>query len=122
MELVEKYTTTIKLDNHYIWDRVSPPKLCHDFIEWGESFQKNSRIVALDYFGVDDESRISTVFLGIDHSYWGGAVEPILFETMIFDVDDEYEGFQERYHSAAEALIGHKAACDMVKASQSDSP
>ena len=53
--------------------------------------------------------RISTVFLGIDHSFGG---VPILFETMIFGgVHDDY---QERYCTWIEALAGHKRAVELV--------
>jgi hypothetical protein len=37
--------------------------------------------------------KISTVFLGLDHSYFAGP--PILFETMVFG--GEYDEHQQRY-------------------------
>lgn len=53
---------------------------------------------------------VSTVFLGLDHS-WGGGT-PILFETMIFG--GEHDQFQERYSTWAEAEAGHRAACELA--------
>lgn len=46
---------------------------------------------------------VSTVFLGLDHSFNGG--QPILFETMIFGGDED--GYQDRYYTWDEAVIGH---------------
>lgn len=54
---------------------------------------------------------ISTVFLGLDHSY-GGTI-PLLWETMIFE--GTFDGYQERYTSYEEALTGHEFAVQMVK-------
>lgn len=54
-----------------------------------------------------DGVRVSTVFLGLDHSF--GAGPPVLWETMIFGGDhDEY---QERYTSYEDAVEGHARAC-----------
>ena len=68
--------------------------------------------VALDY--VDDSIKISTVFLGWDHSFLDETA-PILFETMIFG--GEHNDFQRRYSTYDEALKGHKSAVLMVKQS-----
>lgn len=68
--------------------------------------------VALDY--VNDSIKISTVFLGWDHSFLDES-EPILFETMIFG--GEYDDFQRRYTTYNEALQGHNEAVEMVKQS-----
>lgn len=48
---------------------------------------------------------VSTVFLGLDHSFGSG--DPILFETMIFG--GERDGFLQRYSTRDEALKGHGA-------------
>lgn len=51
-------------------------------------------------------AKISTVFLGLDHSF--GDKQPILWETMIFGGWlDEY---QERYTSHDDAVLGHARA------------
>lgn len=54
---------------------------------------------------------ISTVFLGMDHSFGMGG-PPILFETMVFGglLDKE----QERYSTREEAKAGHKAMVERV--------
>ena len=53
------------------------------------------------------QSRISTVFLGIDHSFDSDGIEdPVLFETMIFG--GAYDQFQWRYTTAEEAMNDHE--------------
>ena len=53
---------------------------------------------------------VSTVFLGLDHSFCKGG-DPVLWETMIFG--GEHDGEQWRYTSRKEAIAGHKAACKL---------
>lgn len=55
---------------------------------------------------------VSTVFLALDHSWDGGP--PVLYETMIFGgpLDQSY---QRRYHTRADAIIGHDAAVYLAK-------
>ena len=76
---------------------------CDDVFEWGRWFEKANRRVAEEVRG---EIRVSTVFLGLDHSFGSGP--PLLFETMIFGMKDIY---QERYSTWEEAEDGHKRAC-----------
>ncbi len=81
---------------------------------WGAWFRDTAlRRVALTEWrqGGDLTAQVSTVFLGIDHSFRSDPHTPILFETMIFAVAlpmlDEY---QERYSSWDAALAGHQRA------------
>jgi hypothetical protein len=55
---------------------------------------------------------ISTVFLGLDHS-WEPTGPPILFETMIFR--GPLDQWQERYCTWDEAEIGHEVAVRLAK-------
>lgn len=55
-------------------------------------------------------SRVSTVFLGLDHSYHGNV--PVLWETMVFGGKLDLE--QERYTSHEDAVAGHKAMMNRV--------
>jgi hypothetical protein len=58
-------------------------------------------------------SRVSTVFLGIDHSFdTTEESTPILFETMIFG--GAYDQFQWRYTTAEEALEDHAKIVNYV--------
>jgi len=79
-----------------------------DLLEWGAWLQTADRHVALDIFG---DVRVSTVFLGLDHSFGGGA--PLLFETMVFG--GPLDGEQERYHTWDEAEAGHKLMIEKVR-------
>ncbi len=63
--------------------------------------------------------KISTVFLGLDHSFaFGRNHIPILFETMIFG--GKHDQYQERYATWEEAEKGHKKALKLVKESFSE--
>lgn len=84
-----------------------------DITEWQKYYnpleeQKDKR-VGHDKF---NDMFISTVFLGLDHNYFGGV--PIVFETMVFDKDGN-DIYQERYHTWEEAVNGHKTAMEWVK-------
>jgi len=59
---------------------------------------------------------ISTIWMGIDHNFYGSA--PLIFETMIFvdskDPNDELHLYQARYTTEAQAITGHEEAVAMV--------
>lgn len=54
---------------------------------------------------------ISTVWLGLDHSFGYGP--PLIFETMVFK-GGESDLDCERYSTEEEALAGHAAICEKV--------
>jgi hypothetical protein len=87
----------------YILDGKTPVPL-FDTTKWGLQVDK---IIGKDQFG---SVSVSTVFLGMDHSFGGGS--PVLFETMIFG--GEHDQYQERYCTWDEAEKGHQIACDLV--------
>jgi hypothetical protein len=76
--------------------------------EWGRWFETADRRVAWTQF--DDGSELSTVFLGIDHNFFGDP--PILFESMLFSAtkDDAFgtDMQQDRYATWTEAMEGHE--------------
>lgn len=92
-----------------------------DIRTWGEWMQNENRSVARTDIRRPPGKRVyvvSTVFLGIDHgthfSEWGQIFQPVLFETMIYFVDQVYRAkygswldFQIRYRTYAEAEWGH---------------
>lgn len=77
------------------------PVLVEDLLEWAREFETMDRRVAKDMIG---DVTVSTVFLGLDHSFGRG--KPLLFETMVFG--GELDGEQDRYHTWEEAEKGHK--------------
>jgi hypothetical protein len=91
----------------YKLDENRKPVRC-DAIESSAYMAQNGRRVAFDAIG---RVEVSTVFLGLDHSYSGHT--PLLFETMVFGMDDE---IQERWTTWDEAEKGHKAVLEKVYA------
>ena len=76
-----------------------------DVREWAAWFELNEgrRIVAQT--SISPGVRVSTVFLGINHSFiWGG--RPLWFETMIFG--GPHSDDQQRYETYLEAQLGHQ--------------
>jgi len=57
---------------------------------------------------------VSTVFLGVDHQFWGGP--PLLFETMIFG--GPQDEFCERYSTWDEAEAGHARIVAALRAGE----
>jgi hypothetical protein len=82
-----------------------------DLMEWAKGFEKSDRHVGSTLVG---DVHISTVFLGLDHSFGDGP--PLLFETMIFG--GKHNQKQWRYSTWDEAVAGHEAAVKL--ASDSD--
>ena len=95
------------INRYYILNKDKTTREAKDFEEF-DSNMKENQIVKKTEIG---KILISTVFLGVNHNYSGG--EPILFETMIFNDDTEYE-YQERYSTYQKALEGHKKCCQMI--------
>lgn len=106
------------MSDKFILDANGEPVAAYDLMEWGRWFQTNTeaRRVGDEQIG---DSRVSTVFLGLDHSFGEGA--PVLWETMVFGgpLADE----QERcggHRGNAEKM--HAAMVARVKAAQPASP
>jgi hypothetical protein len=90
----------------YILDENGEPKEA-DYLEWTKWVANDIRRLLARIGDV----KISTVFLGLDHYFFGD--KPVLWETNIFG--GEHDGYQERYSSKEDALKGHKKACDLVR-------
>ena len=95
------------MTDKYILDNHTPiPE--DDVLKWGMWFETNDRIVKKTIIG---DIRISTVFLGLDHSYGEGS--PLLFETMIFG--GKYHEDQDRCSTWDEAEKMHERMVKKVK-------
>ena len=92
----------------YTLDDQGNPVLEHDLMKWAAWLEKSDRIIAKDMI---DDVRVSTVFLGLDHSFGDGP--PLLFETMIFG--GEHDQYQERYPNRDAAFAGHDRAMALVR-------
>lgn len=80
---------------------------CEDFLTWARWFETADRRVAVEQH---DDVKVSTVFLGIDHSF--GVEKPLLFETMVFG--GQYDNHQKWYSTWEEAEKGHAEMCKKV--------
>lgn len=84
--------------------------------EWGLWFEGSSTQVDRTQVG---NYLVSTVFLGLDHGF-GTSAQPILFETLVFEVDDNgetgnsLEDTMRRYSTRDEALAGHAETVQMI--------
>jgi len=92
----------------YTLDKNGNPVIEEDLLTWGAWFKEADRHTALDKF---DGIKVSTVFLGLDHSFGGG--RPVLWETMIFG--GKYDLDQERYTNEEDAIKGHKRMLKKAK-------
>ena len=90
------------MSDKYILDGKTPVRE-PDLLKWGTWFESANRQVAEDMIG---DVHISTVFLGLDHSFGRGP--PLLFETMIFG--GAHDGYQERCSTWEQAEAMHAEA------------
>jgi hypothetical protein len=73
---------------------------------WGIWFSHiDNRVIGLT--DITSQIRVSTVFIGIDHRFFGRG-PPLLFETMIFG--GPLDQYQRRYASYDDAQTGHQVA------------
>jgi hypothetical protein len=92
---------------YYILVDRLPVPVDHD--TWMRWFETSDRQIGDDKIG---KTRVSTVFLGIDHNFYGSS-GPVLFQTLIFDgpLADE----MWRYSTYAEAERGHQEAVTQAR-------
>lgn len=95
-------------DDKYILEGKEP--VSADLMQWATWMENADRKVAADTIG---DVRISTVFLGLDHSFGEGP--PLLFETLIFE--GKHDGDMWRCSTWAEAEKQHADAVALVRKS-----
>jgi len=96
------------LDNNH--KPVSKPVL--EAAEWMEKNLERKKVAYHELKDLNgDDVNVSTVFLGLDHS-WLGYGKPVLWETMIFG--GEHDQYQARYTTYEHALEGHQEALNLV--------
>lgn len=83
---------------------------CPDLFEWAIRFEEVDRQVADTTI---EDVRISTVFIGLDHSFGRHEGPPLVFETMVFG--GKYDGYQDRYCTWDKAVLGHQEMCNKVE-------
>lgn len=92
-----------------IWFR-RDGKPIHDVLTWAKLFE-NLAYKRVAETLLEDGTRISTVWLGLNHNFSENE-PPLIFETMVFSC--EPQAFPEewdcrRYSTEAEAIMGHDA-------------
>jgi hypothetical protein len=103
----------MRLQRYYILDEEHHAIEVPDFDSWAEWFENSNRQV--DYTEITSQMYVSTVCIGLDHSL--GVGPPLLFETMIFGGPKSVDRQQWRYASWDDAVVGHKAAVRIARAS-----
>ena len=88
------------------------PKPTMEAAEWMEENLERKKVAYDELKDLNgDDIRVSTVFLGLDHSW--NSKELVLWETMIFG--GEYDqGYQKRYTTYEHALKGHQEAINFI--------
>lgn len=82
---------------------------CTDIHKWAAWYETAERHVGDDEI---DGYRVSTVFLGLDHNFGGGA--PLLYETMIF-CEGPLNNWAARYSTWSQAEAGHQKVLDAIR-------
>jgi hypothetical protein len=103
------------MSGQYILDENGNPVSESDILKWG-TWMQNREQVRGDWDVLESGVKVSTVFLGLDHSWDGGP--PVLWETMIFG--GPHDEYQERYTSLAAATEGHKQALQLATDTESN--
>jgi len=100
---------------YYILDANKNIVAATDLKKWSEWFENSpDRLLKQEYIkDGDQEYFVSTVFLGIDHSYVGGT--PILFETMVFESGSMSELYMQQYTAYDDAMRGHGAIMSVLR-------
>lgn len=95
---------------HYILNAdhsVQPAEL----MEWARWFEKNGERRRVDATELPEGVLVSTVFLGLDHSFGDGP--PLIFETMAFQNGEE--ALCWRYSTWNDAKLGHDRAVELIR-------
>ena len=95
--------------------------------EWSHIFENADRRIAEDIIVQGEHiTRVSTVYLGLDHSTVslerdGESHIPIIFETMMFSSDSDIDTKMWRYATKEQAQKGHvDALADLVLQEESN--
>lgn len=96
------------MGERFILDANGNPQEEPDLMTWARWIETADRCVARTAIG---SVVVSTIFLGLDHSFGGGP--PILFETMVFNGSDD---MQQRYCTVDAARAGHAEVVASIRA------
>lgn len=94
----------------YVLDADGNPVPEPNVRKWAQWFETADRIVARTCIA---GHLVSTVFLGLNHRYWGDG-PPLLYETMVFPDGSCLELHCERCSTRDEALVMHTRGVQWV--------
>jgi len=105
-------------NGRYVLNEQGQPMPEPDLLTWAR-WMENIDARRVEYTELESGAWISTVFLGLDHS-WAPftdplSYKPVLWETMIFEEGTQQALFQRRYVSREDALRGHWEAVEMCR-------
>lgn len=103
----------IVMSRHYVLDEHGEPKPVASVLAWARSYDKQDRVVKRERVGSYD---VSTVFLGLDHSF-GGKV-PVLWETMVFGAGPLDQKLDRCGGSREQSQAMHERMCASVRKEQ----
>jgi hypothetical protein len=105
----------------YILNADGDPVPVSSVLDWANWFESTKgteiRVVAVD--AVAPGVSVSTVFLGLDHS-WSDTGPPSLFESLVFG--GPLDGEMNRYPTRDAAIAGHAALVERARAALPDEP
>ena len=92
------------------------PVPCDNVLEWAQWFETSDETRRIERTQIAEGVEVSTVFMGLDHSFGEGP--PLLYETMVFGgrLDEE----TERYSTVKHALEGHDQMVKRVRAAMGE--
>lgn len=97
------------MSDHYILE--GHKAIPCDLMTWAQWFEKAWENLIVARTGVGEGAAVSTVFLGLDHSFSDGV--PLIFETLVFG--GPLDGEMERYSTWDQAEAGHAAMVHRVE-------
>jgi hypothetical protein len=102
------------MSDHYILNDRGDPVKENDLEKWARWWQDADRIV---WVTMVEEVKVSTVFLGVDHSFSPDESDPpMLYETMVFSWEDfPLEQDCQRSSTVDDALQVHIKMIELVK-------
>jgi hypothetical protein len=90
------------------YDRQGRPMTQEQWIKDFEDFE----VKRVTWTEVSEDIKVSTVWLGLDHSYGDGP--PLIFETLV--LGGSLDGDMLRYSTESQAVEGHQKMVDLVTA------
>lgn len=105
-----------KASMYYTLDRKTGKVTPTDVVNWSIQYDKKDRSLGNTVITnpvTGKEYVVSTVFLGLNHSF-NHHNPPILFETMIFSKDDDWDNHQIRYSTMFGAIKAHNKIVDLI--------